>query len=162
VSSDESYTYATLAEEKPAGTALITQAGDLYGIVREDTQVIPMQHIAPLLKDIFTGNEITRTRLGVHMIDLSLIDASWDEGQLQHVKTGALIIGDAKRPAIKKDSAAAKAGLQEGDVIKRVEKTDVNEDHRLPQILAEYAPGTQVTITILRDSIEQEVEVTLQ
>jgi 2-alkenal reductase len=58
-------------------------------------------------------------------------------------------------------SPAAQAGLQRGDIMIRVGDTPIDEDTSYINALFEFQPGDQVEITILRDGIEQILNVTL-
>lgn len=63
--------------------------------------------------------------------------------------------------SIVKDSPAAKAGLQKGDVIVKFEGEDVSSVNKLTRLIAETAPDHTAKITILRDGGEREITVTL-
>jgi S1-C subfamily serine protease len=57
-------------------------------------------------------------------------------------------------------SAAADAGVQEGDVITAVDGAAVTAD-TLPEVIATYAPGTAVTLDVLRDGATVQLTATL-
>jgi membrane-associated protease RseP (regulator of RpoE activity) len=59
------------------------------------------------------------------------------------------------------DTPAAAADLQEGDIILAVDGDVVDQERTLPDRLYAYEPGDTVTLTVLRDGEEMEVEVTL-
>lgn len=59
------------------------------------------------------------------------------------------------------DSAATKAGIEQGDVILALNGQAVNDTNSLRNRIAATAPGTEVTMTIFRDGREQQVAVTL-
>jgi len=56
---------------------------------------------------------------------------------------------------------ADKAGLKPGDVILKLNGQDVNDSNMLRNRIAAAAPGTEVTLTILRDGKEQDLRVRL-
>lgn len=58
-------------------------------------------------------------------------------------------------------SAAAKAGVKAGDVIVRVDDTEIGEVSELRRALHRERQGKQVTLTIVRDRREQTLPVTL-
>ncbi len=59
------------------------------------------------------------------------------------------------------DSPAAKAGLQNGDVIVRFEGEEITGIRKLNRLISEVAPDHQAKITILRGGSEREIVVTL-
>jgi membrane-associated protease RseP (regulator of RpoE activity) len=56
---------------------------------------------------------------------------------------------------------ADQAGLQAGDVIVAIDSTPVNAIHQLPDVIAQYQPGDQVTVHFWRDGRQQAVTVGL-
>ena len=58
-------------------------------------------------------------------------------------------------------SPANEANLQVGDIITRVDNTDLDETHSYLNILYTYKPGDQVTLEVLRNNKKIEVQVTL-
>jgi membrane-associated protease RseP (regulator of RpoE activity) len=62
---------------------------------------------------------------------------------------------------VSKGSAAAKAGLQPGDVITAVDADKILEPQDLFEKIGEHDPGDKVTITYLRNKKENKVTVTL-
>lgn len=60
-----------------------------------------------------------------------------------------------------KDSPAEKAGLQNGDVIVGFDGESVTSVRKLTRLIGEVAPDHKVSITVLRNGSERNVEVTL-
>ena len=58
-------------------------------------------------------------------------------------------------------SSAERAGLRKGDVITAYNSVAVNDPNAFRNHVATTPPGTEVTITILRDGQEQQVHATL-
>jgi serine protease Do len=58
-------------------------------------------------------------------------------------------------------SPAAKAGIGAGDVIRSVNGRAINDSSDLPPIIGAMAPGTKVTLSVLRDGKARDVSVTL-
>jgi serine protease Do len=58
-------------------------------------------------------------------------------------------------------SGAARAGIQQGDIVTAFNGTAVNEPNVFRNLVAGTAPGTNVTLTIQRDGREQQVRATL-
>lgn len=59
-------------------------------------------------------------------------------------------------------STAAEAGLQEGDIITKIDGAALKEEQSLAELLNEKRVGTQMTVTYWRDEKEQTVTVTLK
>ncbi|HZH44363.1 MAG TPA: DegQ family serine endoprotease [Lysobacter sp.] len=68
---------------------------------------------------------------------------------------GALVSG------VSPGSAAEKAGIQRGDVIRAVNGRLVNASSDLPPLIGAQRPGTRVAVTVLRDGRERELNVVL-
>jgi membrane-associated protease RseP (regulator of RpoE activity) len=68
---------------------------------------------------------------------------------------GALVVN------VVSDTPADQAGLQVGDVIVAVDRTPVNGNHPLPDVIGQYQPGDRVTIHFWRGDGEQSVTVKL-
>ena len=63
--------------------------------------------------------------------------------------------------AVEPNSAAAEAGLQEGDVVTAVADRPVRDLDGLLAAIRDHQPGDTVTLTILRDGNEQSITLTL-
>lgn len=59
------------------------------------------------------------------------------------------------------DSPAAKAGIQQSDVILSVDSASIDQDLSLGTILMSHKVGDHVTLTVLRDGKQLQVQVTL-
>jgi serine protease Do len=77
---------------------------------------------------------------------------------------GAIVIRDPRpgAKAVLKDSPAQKAGLQEHDIIIKVNDTTLDEKTDLMDTLQQYEVGESVGLTYLRDGKERTCEVTLE
>jgi len=62
---------------------------------------------------------------------------------------------------IQPGSAADRAGIKKGDIITSFNGTEVNDPNTFRNQVARTQPGTDVTLTILRDGREQQVRATL-
>ena len=58
-------------------------------------------------------------------------------------------------------SGAATAGLQQGDVITRIDDTQITGADSLVATIRSYRPGDTVTVTWVRNGDEQSAELTL-
>ena len=68
---------------------------------------------------------------------------------------GALVL------AVRDGTPADKAGIKEDDIILKVNDKVIKEAVQLTEVIQSFRPGTDVTITILRDGKEKKLEVKL-
>ncbi len=66
---------------------------------------------------------------------------------------GAWISGDGE-PGVVPDSAADKAGLQEGDIILEFNGEKLTAENSLAEVIQKYSPGDRVSLKVLRDGDE--------
>jgi S1-C subfamily serine protease len=62
---------------------------------------------------------------------------------------------------VKPGSAAASVGLQEGDIVLRVEDTELSSGRDLAEAVAEYGSGDRIELEILRAGERRLVAVEL-
>jgi serine protease Do len=68
---------------------------------------------------------------------------------------GALVNG------VEKDGPSAKAGVEAGDIILKVDGRDVRSSNDLPRIITAIRPGTKITLTVWRKGAQKDVAVTV-
>lgn len=142
------------------GGAVLTLGGNLAGILTKDG-FVPVHLIRPILSDAFRGQELARGLLGVRYLDLS---SSYVSGARAEAKTGTRVTGSRFRglPAVRYGSAAREAGIVEGDIILKVEDTELTEGRDLAEVIAEYRPGDRVELEILRAGERRLIDVELR
>ena len=79
----------------------------------------------------------------------------------QHVAFGVRLDDKAVIVSVMPDSGAAKAGLQTGDTIVRVNDQRVTQREEIAAMLANKAAGDKVRVTSIRDGKEHTAQVTL-
>ncbi|MWA10649.1 S1C family serine protease [Streptomyces sp. BA2] len=90
-----------------------------------------------------------------------------DSGRAALGITGRTVLGDNYRPAgvaivdAQKDGGAAKAGLEDGDIITKLGNSDITTITSLSEALAGEKPGDKTQVTYVRDGSEKTAEVTL-
>lgn len=143
--------------QRAYGGAVVTAGGNLAGILSPEG-FTPIHLLRPVLSDAFRGQELERASLGVRYIDLNAVFVA---GAGTESSAGARITSSPARglAAIKALSAASEAGLQEGDIILRVDDKELTVDVDLAEVIAEYRPENQARIEILRDGERRFVEV---
>ncbi|HEX2390758.1 MAG TPA: DegQ family serine endoprotease [Casimicrobiaceae bacterium] len=95
---------------------------------------------------------VTRGRIGVQIQELTK-EAAEAFGLKQ--ANGALVNG------VEKDGPSAKAGVEAGDIILKVDGRDVRSSNDLPRIITAIRPGTKITLTVWRKGAQKDVAVTV-
>jgi serine protease Do len=148
-----------------SGGPLVTLDGKVVGIntaVSEEGQAIgfaiPINDAKGLINTVIKEGKIVRPYLGVRYISLDKTTAQ----QLNlDVSQGAYVTSDSGSSAVVSGSPADKAGLKAGDVITKVNGTDITETHSLASSLAQLSPGDRATLTVVRSGKTSTVTVTL-
>ncbi len=148
-----------------SGGPLVNLEGQVIGIntaIAPDAQgigfSIPVNSAKGDIKSVISSGQLKRSYLGVHYISITPEIASTLN---LDVKQGAYIYDNSGNSPIVSDSPAAKAGLHSKDIVTKVNNETVDARHGLAGLLAQYAPGTKVTLTIIRDGQNRQVDVTL-
>jgi len=145
-----------------SGGALVNTQGELIGINSQILSptggsigigfAIPSNMAKGVMEQLVKGGKVRRGQLGVQIQEVtSDIAASLDLKEVRGVIIGAVTAG----------SAGERAGLKQGDVITAVGGTAVYDVNSLRNRIASTAPGTDVTLTVVRDGREQQVRATL-
>jgi serine protease Do len=146
-----------------SGGALINVDGQLVGI---NTAIltgggngnagvgfaIPVAMARNVMEQIRKNGKVTRGWLGVGIQPLTP-DLALAFGLKEN--KGALVA------QVEPDSPAAKAGLQKGDVVQRINGQPVDDARSLSLRVSEMSPGSTVKLTILRNGSQQDVTATL-
>ena len=150
-----------------SGGALVNTSGELVGINTAIASMtgsyagyafaIPVNLAKKILDDLREFGTVKRGILGVSFPAPS----SEDQYMQQHdidpgsVK-GVFITG------IQPNSAAAKAGLKEGDIIQSIDGVEIFSSPEFSERIARHRPGDKVTLLYLRDGKRDEVSVVLK
>jgi serine protease Do len=121
---------------------------------------IPISDVRGLIDQVLETGKFARPYLGVRYIPLTADIAK--EYDLK-VNNGAYVAPavDATNPSVLPDSPAAKAGLQERDIITEVDGTKVDQMHSLTSLLSKHKPGDKVELTVIRGDDTKHITVTL-
>jgi serine protease Do len=147
-----------------SGGPLLNLKGQVVGIntaIVEDAQgigfAIPISATKGILKGVLAGQGVQRAYLGVNYIPIT---ADVAKQYNLPVKKGAYIFNDSKT-AIAAGSPASSAGLKDKDIITKVGDIEVGDRGGVSSLVAEYAPGDTIVLTVLRDGQTTTVKVTL-
>lgn len=148
-----------------SGGPLVNLNGEVIGMntaVASDAQsigfAIPINDVKGMVKTLLATGKVEKAYIGVRYVSITPSVAT--QYSLS-VKSGAYIISDSGGSAIVSGSPADKAGLQEKDIITKVDGTAVDSTHPFASLIAQHSVGDKVTITYLRDGKESTVTVTL-
>ena len=151
-------TDATINEGNSGGP-LITETGEIIGITTikvSSAEAIgfaaPINIIKPILEKLVSTGEFKESYLGIYGYDKEVIN--YLEEKLE-IETGVYV---AK---IQPDSPLLVAGIKENDIILKIDDTKINKMNDLKKYIYTKNPSDKVTLTINREGIELEVEVTL-
>lgn len=112
---------------------------------------ILMDDVASMVSDLVKNGYVT----GKPIMGISVADV--DESVTSYgVPQGAII------RVVTPDLCGAKAGLQAGDIVTKIDNTDVTSASDLTSAIGNYKPGDKVTLTIFRSGETKTVEVTLE
>lgn len=148
-----------------SGGPLLNLKGEVIGIntaVAESAQsigfAIPVNKAKRDIEQIKVSNKITYPFLGVRYV---LINQDVKDKNKLPVDYGAWVTKGSAGTAVTTDSAADKAGIKDGDIILEMAGQKITEDNTLAKIILKYNPGDKVTLKILRDGKEMDIEVAL-
>jgi serine protease Do len=151
--------------EGNSGGPLVNINGEVIGIntaIASDAQNIgfaqPINDVKGLIGSVLDGGKLQQPYLGVRYVSLTN-----DLAKEFNLKTarGAYITSGSGQEAIVKDSPADKAGLQDHDVITKVNNITIDDKTSLTAALSRFKVGDKVTLTIVRDGKTVTKEATL-
>ena len=134
-------------------TAIFSRSGGYQGV----GFAVPVNLARSVMESLIKYGKVTRGYLGVGI--QSITPELAPEFNLPD-EEGALVT------EIRPNSPAAKAGLQDGDVIRTVNGKKIKDSQQLRLMISQTAPGTKVTVTFLRSengrkSVEKTATVVL-
>ena len=140
--------------EGNSGGPLVNINGQVIGIntaIASGAQNIgfaqPINDVKGLISNILTGGTLQQPFLGVHYV--SLTDDIAYQLNLS-INRGAYVVSNDGSPAVVPGSPADKAGVQEKDIITKVNSTSIDEKNSLVSIISQLKVGDQVTLTVVR------------
>ncbi len=149
-----------------SGGPLLNITGQVIGIntaVAEGQNIgfaIPISDVVGSINSVLATGEFEVPFIGVRyeVVDDNLAD------QLDlNTDNGALVRGGfGDDTAVLEDSPAAKAGIQEDDIILSVNGEQINEDNGLRALIGKYSVGETLQLEVLRGSDNIDISVTLE
>jgi len=145
-----------------SGGALVNTRGELIGINSQILSpsggnigigfAIPSNMAKNVMQQLSAGGKVRRGMLGVGIQPITS-----DIASALNIKTEDGVLVNSVEPG----SPAERAGIKTGDVITALNSTRVNDPNALRNRVASTMPGTEITMSILRDGKEQQMRATL-
>jgi serine protease Do len=137
-----------------SGGALLNSKGELIGInslkisnsgVEGLGFAIPSKDFMPIVSEIIETGKVERPYIGIGMTNLTDVPRSYLRGLPDEVKSGVVVA------SIDNTSAAAEAGIKEGDVIMELNGSPVENPADLRrQLYADMKAGDKIELTVFR------------
>lgn len=118
---------------------------------------IPIDDVLPIVEELEAGKPATHARLGIEVSDVGATSG----GLGGSGGSGASVAVGAQIQNVSDGSAAGDAGLQDGDVITKLDDRKVTGADDLVALVRAYRPGDTVTVTYVRGDEEQTTELEL-
>jgi serine protease Do len=112
---------------------------------------IPVDVAGKVMDQLVQHGKVTRGRIGVTIQGLN---QSLAESFGLNKPSGALV------SAVDKDGPAAKAGVEPGDVILKVDGKEIRSPSELPPAIADIRPGSAMKLEVWRNGNAREITVT--
>jgi serine protease Do len=141
-----------------SGGALLNADGDLVGInsikvsaagVEGIGFAIPINAARPIFQTLIEKGKIVRAYLGVGLLDKAMAARNGYQGKFDQ----GILVG-----RVEKNGPADRAGFQAGDIILKINGTDVNSIADLRVILDNIPIGTKLSVVILREGQSRTME----
>ena len=134
-------------------TAIFSESGGYQGV----GFAVPANLARSVMERLIKYGKVTRGFLGV---DIQSLSPELSEEFKLPDQSGALVTD------VESGTPAEKAGLQDGDVIRQVDGKKIADSQQLRLMISQTAPGTKVTLTILRGEngkkpVEKTISATL-
>lgn len=150
-----------------SGGALINTDGKLIGInsaIASPTgyysgysYAIPVNIVKKVVDDLIKFGTVQRGFLGLKFLNAS--DLTEDDKKRQGIPASAEGIYVSDVPT---DGGAYEAGIRKGDLIKKINGTEINNSAEMQGLISRQKPGDKLPVTYARNGKENTVTVTLK
>ena len=132
------------------GGLLVNLKGDVVGVVSGGS-IIPADYFSSLVNQLLAEKKVVRAALGVDYIDLAQVDGliSWGD-------KGAYVVADPAK------GAAVYGLIKKGDLIKKLNDTELNVYQGLADAVNSHKMGDKVEVILSRGGQDISVAVTLK
>lgn len=150
-----------------SGGALISTDGKLIGVnsaIASPTgyysgysYAIPVNIVRKVVDDLIKFGSVQRGFLGVSYVNSG--DLSEEDKKKAGIPEGVEGIYASDVPT---DGGAYAAGIRKGDILKKINGTDVNSGAEMQGLISRYKPGDKLPVTYIRNGKEYNTLVTLK
>ncbi len=136
-----------------SGGALVNTKGELVGIntaIASQTGsytgysfAVPVTIVKKVVSDLKEFGTVQRALLGVNIKD---VDAKLADELNMDKPKGVYIVN------VNKGSAAEEAGLEEGDIVIKINNTTIEKSSELQENISRFSPGDKIDVWVLRDN----------
>lgn len=153
--------------EGNSGGPLVDLGGTVIGIntaidagAQQIAFAIPIDLVRGALESYLANGKIIRPQLGVRYISITpdfaeINDLPVDQGALVYSSDRETLL------AVLPGSPADQAGIEEMDIITKINNDQIDDSHSLTTLVQRYQPGERVEVTYLRDGAEYQTVVIL-
>ncbi|MBI2338555.1 trypsin-like peptidase domain-containing protein [Candidatus Daviesbacteria bacterium] len=141
-----------------SGGPLLNSAGQVIGVNVATTEgaqnigfAVPINSVKKIVDEFIEKGSVSRPFLGI-----SYRFISKDVAIMNEVPQGAYI------QEVVADSSADKAGIEQGDIITKIDGESVDSESKISQAIAGKKIGDNLNLTIWNDGKERQVTATLQ
>lgn len=159
INSDRPKTTLDLAQTPPSSfkqSLAFTLNGDFLGWLGADHKLYPAYLLSSAWRSLVSNSEVKWPSLGVNYLDLTKVISPTTK-----LERGAWLDNSNGALAVAPDSAAAKAGLKNGDIIIKVNNQELGRDFNLVSAILGQLPGDRLILGYDRGGVLMETEVTL-
>lgn len=149
-----------------SGGPLVDLDGQVIGIntaVAGNAQnigfAIPINEAKAAIESVKKSGKIVTPYLGVRYIPITKDFAS--RNNLKQT-TGAYVVGDQQNLAVLPDSPAAKAGIQQNDIIMKIGGKQIDDKNSLTSLISKYKVGDKVELEVVRGDKTLKLTATLE
>jgi len=146
-----------------SGGALVNTTGELIGIntaiasnngaYQGYSFAVPVNIVKKIISDMVEFGTVQRAYIGVSIQDIdSKFAADKNIKQLNGIYVNGINLG----------GSAQEAGIEEGDVITKIQDVSVSTVSELQEQISRYRPGDKVNVVLLRNNKQMTVPVTLK
>ncbi|MCB9364839.1 MAG: Do family serine endopeptidase [Flavobacteriales bacterium] len=146
-----------------SGGALVNTNGELIGIntaIQSNTGsytgysfAIPVNIVKKVVSDLKEFGTVQRAFIGVSIANIDEELAK----KLEVSDLSGVYVND-----VTKNGSAAKAGIKNGDIIKKIGNKTISDVPELQEQIGQFRPGDKISITLLRENKEIEISLTLK